>query len=128
MSEPAVGTQRRQSAAEVTLCVGRINAVGGFWHGGVGLTPVRRSARVARASAPDDLRDALVTHAHDLGNGLHGQTLAVSRAYRFVPLLPEVFVALGERCFALGVGLCKGGKTRSGLGCLAFRSGDLKMV
>jgi hypothetical protein len=78
--------------------------------------------------APDDLRDALGTHAHDLRNGRHGQTLSVSRAYRFVPLLPEDFVVLGECCLALGVGLCKGGETRSGFGCLAFRSGDLMIV
>jgi hypothetical protein len=93
-----------------------------------GPRPLSAQGHDSLGLAPDDLRDALVTHAHDLGNGFHGQTLAVSRAYRFVPLLPEGFVALGERCFALVVGLCKGDKARSGLGCLAFRSGDLKIV
>lgn len=61
-----------------------------------------------------------MTHAHNLRNGLHWQTLTVSRPYRFVALLPEVFVGLLRGGFALGIGLRKGGKTRSGLGCLAF--------
>jgi hypothetical protein len=128
LREPAVCSERRESAAKVTLGAGRVNAVGGFWHSRVGITPVRRSLRAARASAPDNLRDALVSHAHDLSNGLHGQTLAVSRAYRFVPLLPEVFGGLLQRCFAPGVVLGEGNQACSGLRGLAFRAGYLRIV
>jgi hypothetical protein len=89
---------------------------------------VRRPLRAARASAPDNLRDALVSHAHDLSNGLHGQTLAVSRAYRFVPFLPEVFGGLLQRCFAPSVVLGEGNQACSGLRGLAFRAGYLRIV
>jgi hypothetical protein len=50
--------------------------------------------------APDDLRDPLMAHAHDLGNGLHGQTLAVGGADGFVALLPSGFARLLQGCFA----------------------------
>lgn len=69
-----------------------------------------------------------MAHAHDLGDGLHGQALAVGRADGFVPLLPEVFPGLLQRGIALGVVLGEGGQAGSGLGCLAFRAGDLKIV
>jgi hypothetical protein len=78
--------------------------------------------------APDDLRHPLVAHAHDLGDGLHGQALAVSRTDGFVPLLPQGFAGLLQGCFAFGVVLGEGGQTGSGLWGLAFRSGDLKIV
>jgi hypothetical protein len=88
----------------------------------------RLSAEEWGGLAPDDLRDALVAHAHDLGDGFHRQAIAVGGADRFVSLVAEVFARLLLRCVALGVGLCKGGKTRSGLWCLTFRSGDLEIV
>jgi hypothetical protein len=69
-----------------------------------------------------------VAHAHDLGDGLHGQTIAVGSADRFVPLVPQDFVGLLQRGFALGVVIGEGRQAASGLGCLAFRSGDLKIV
>jgi hypothetical protein len=78
--------------------------------------------------APYDLRDALVAHAHDLGNGLHGQTLAVGRADGLIPLVAEVFTGLLQGGFAPGVVLGEGGQVGSGLGRLTFRSGDLKIV
>jgi hypothetical protein len=69
-----------------------------------------------------------VAQAHDLGNGLHGQAIAVGSPDRLVPLLPQGFVGLLQRGFALGVALGEGRQAASGLGCLAFRSGDLKIV
>lgn len=69
-----------------------------------------------------------MAHAHDLGDGLHGQALAVGRAYRFVPLVPEVFAGLLQRCFALGVVLGEGSETGPGLRGLAFRSGYSRIV
>jgi hypothetical protein len=69
-----------------------------------------------------------VAHAHDLGDGLHGQTLAVGRSYGFVSLLPELFGGLLQGCFALGVVLGEGGQVGSGLGSVAFRAGDSRIV
>jgi hypothetical protein len=69
-----------------------------------------------------------VAHAHDLGDGLHGQAVAVGGTDRCVPLLPQGFVGLLQRGFALGVVLGEGRQAGSGLGGLAFRSGDLKIV
>jgi hypothetical protein len=73
--------------------------------------------------APDDLRDALMAHAHDLGNGLHRQTALVGRPYGFVSLVPELFGGLLQGCFALGVVLGKGCEAGSGLGSMTFRAG-----
>ncbi len=94
------------------------------------MAPVAWAAltRSPEGLAPDDLRHPLVAHAHDLGDGLHGQALAVSRADGFVPLLPEVFTGLLQRGIALGVVLGEGGQAGSGLGSLAGWSGDLKIV
>lgn len=79
-------------------------------------------------SAPDDLRDALVAHAHDLGNGCHRQALTVGRPYGFVSLLPELFGGLLQGCFAPGVVVGEGGQVGSGLGGVAFGAGDLRIV
>lgn len=86
--------------------------------------------RLAVGLASDDLRDALVAHAHahDLGYGLHGQTLAVGGADGLILLLPEIFAGLLQGGFAPQVVLGEGGQTGSGLGRLAFRSGVLKIV
>jgi hypothetical protein len=78
--------------------------------------------------APDDLRHPLMAHAHNLGYGLHGQTLAVGRSYGFVPLLPERFGGLLQGRFALGVVLGEGGEVSSGLGSMTFGAGDPGIV
>lgn len=78
--------------------------------------------------APDDLRHPLMTHAHDLGNGLHGQALAVGRSYSFIALLSELFGSLLQGCFALGVVLGEGGQVGSGLGSMAFGASDSGIV
>jgi hypothetical protein len=69
-----------------------------------------------------------MAHAHDLGDGLHGQALAVGRPYSFVSLLPECFGCLLQGCFALGVVLGEGNQMASGLGSVAFETGDLEIV
>lgn len=69
-----------------------------------------------------------MAHAHDLGDGLHGQALAVGRPYGFVSLLPERFDGLLQSCFAPGVVLGEGDQMDSGLGSVAFRAGDLEIV
>jgi hypothetical protein len=69
-----------------------------------------------------------VNDAHDLGDGLHGQIVAVRGADGFVPLLPEVYGGLFQRCVALGVVLGEGNQACSGLGGLAFRAGYLRIV
>jgi hypothetical protein len=69
-----------------------------------------------------------VAHAHDLGDGLHGQALAVGGTDGLIPPLPEVFAGCVQGGFALGVVLGKGSKTASGLGCMAFRASDLRIV
>jgi hypothetical protein len=69
-----------------------------------------------------------VAHAHDVGDGLHGQARAVSRADGLVPLLPEVFAGLLQRGFAPQVVLGKGGQIGPGLGRLAFGAGDSGIV
>lgn len=69
-----------------------------------------------------------MAHAHDLGDGLHGQTLAVGRPDGVVPLLPESFGGLRQGRFAPGVVLGEGSQAGSGLGCLAFRTDDVGIV
>ena len=66
--------------------------------------------------------------AHDLGDGLHGQTLAVGGADGLIPLVPEVFGGLLQGGFTPGVALSEGGQAGSGLGGLAFRSGYVGIV
>jgi hypothetical protein len=70
----------------------------------------------------------LVAHAHDLGNGGHGQAVAVGGAYRLVALSPEILSGLFQRFFALGVVVSEGGQAGSGLGGLAFRSSYSRIV
>jgi hypothetical protein len=82
----------------------------------------------ARILAADNLRHPLVAHAHDPGNGSHGQTVAVRHADGLVPLLPQFFASLLQGSFALRVALGKVGKTASGVRSLAFSSGDLRIV
>jgi hypothetical protein len=69
-----------------------------------------------------------VAHAHDLGDGLHGQAIVVGGADGFVSLLPEGFAGLIQGGFTPGVVLGEGRQAGSGLGGLAFRTGDLKIV
>ena len=80
------------------------------------------------ALATNDLRDALMAHAHDPGDGRHRQALAVRGANRLVPLLLEGFLGLRQRSFALSVLLGESSQTASGLRGLAFRASDLKIV
>jgi hypothetical protein len=56
-----------------------------------------------------DLRDALVAHAHDLGDGLHRQAVVVGGADGFVAFLSERFARLIQSGFAPRVVLGKGG-------------------
>jgi hypothetical protein len=44
--------------------------------------------------AADDLRDPLVAHAHDAGDGLHRQAVAVCRADGLVALLAQLVAGL----------------------------------
>lgn len=69
-----------------------------------------------------------MAHAHDTGDGGHGQALAVGHADGFVSLLPQFFASLLQGGFALGVALGKSGQAGSGLWCLAFSSGDSWIV
>jgi hypothetical protein len=84
--------------------------------------------RAAVNLAPDDLRDTLVAHAHDLGNGRHWQAIVVGPPYGFVSLLTELFGSLLQSCFALGVVLGESSEAGSGLGSLTFRTGDPRIV
>jgi hypothetical protein len=78
--------------------------------------------------ASDDLGDALVAHAHDLGDGRHRQAIGVGHADGFVALVAEVFASLIQAGFAAGVVLGEGAQAASGLGCSAFRAGDSGIV
>lgn len=69
-----------------------------------------------------------MAHAHDLGDGLHGQSTAVGGPDGFVPLLSQYFGGLLQGLLAPGVVLGKGGQTGSGLGGLAFRASDPRIV
>jgi len=69
-----------------------------------------------------------VAHAHDLGDGLHGQAIAVGGADGLVALLPECFGGLLQSCFAPGVVLGEGDQVGSGLGSMAFGAGDSGIV
>lgn len=69
-----------------------------------------------------------MAHAHDLGNGRHGQALAIGRPYGFVSLVPELFGGLLQSCVAPGVVLGEGGQVGSGLGGVTFGAGDLGIV
>lgn len=69
-----------------------------------------------------------MAHVHDLGNGLHRQTIAVGRADGFVALLPQRFAGFLQGLLAPGVVLGKGGQTASNFGGLAFRAGDSRIV
>lgn len=86
------------------------------------------AAGSALGLAPDDLRDALMAHAHDLGDGLHRQPIAVGGADGRVAGLAQVVAGLVQGCFTADVVLGKGRKTASGLGGLAFWTGDPKIV
>lgn len=81
-----------------------------------------------RASPPDDLRDALVAHAHDLRNGRHWQTGVVGGPYGLIAALAQFLTGPLQLGFALGVVLGKGRQAASGLGSLAFGAGDLGIV
>lgn len=83
-----------------------------------------RKARLAS----DDLRHALVAHAHDPGNRRHWQSLAVGSADRLVPLVAQLGDSLVERGFALGIRLGEGCQACSGVWGLAFGSGDFPIV
>jgi hypothetical protein len=69
-----------------------------------------------------------VAHAHDLGDGLHRQAVAVGLADGLVALGSQSLQRLCQRILALGIDLGEGGKTGAGLGSLAFRTGDLGIV
>jgi hypothetical protein len=69
-----------------------------------------------------------VAHAHDLGNGLHGEALAVSGADGLVSLLAEVFTGLLQGGFTPQVVLGEGSEAGSSLGRLAFGAGYAGIV
>jgi hypothetical protein len=69
-----------------------------------------------------------MAHAHDLGDGRHGQARAVGGPDSVVSLLPQFLAGLLPRGLALGVALGKGGQIGSGLRGLAFWSGDPLIV
>jgi hypothetical protein len=69
-----------------------------------------------------------MAHAHDLGNGSHGQALAVGGSDGLVPLCLELIAGLLQRRLTPGVALGKGRQAASGLGGLAFSAGDLPIV
>jgi hypothetical protein len=80
------------------------------------------------ASASDDLRDALVAHAHYLGDGRHGESVLVSPADGLVAFLAQDFACLLKCLFALGVARGEGHKAGSSVGGLAFAAGDSRIV
>lgn len=69
-----------------------------------------------------------MTHAHNLGDGLHRQTLAVGSADGLVSLLAERFGGLLQGCFAPHVVLGESDQMGSGLGSVAFGAGDSGIV
>ncbi len=69
-----------------------------------------------------------MAHAHNLGDGLHGQATLIGRSDGFVSLLAERFASLLQGRFALGVVLGEGGQMGSGLGSMAFGAGDPGIV
>lgn len=69
-----------------------------------------------------------MAHAHNLGDGLHRQAALIGRADGFVSLLPERFGGLLQGCFTPHVVLGEGGQMGSGLGSVAFGSGDSGIV
>jgi hypothetical protein len=69
-----------------------------------------------------------VAHAHHLGDGLHGQPVGVGGTDRLVALLPQCIASLVKGLLTLGVVLGEGREAGSGLGGLAFRSGDSRIV
>lgn len=79
-------------------------------------------------SASDDLRDALVAHAEDLGYSGHRQALAVRLADRFVAFRAERFVLPFQGFLALGVVLGEGAQAGTGFGGMAGSTGDAGIV
>jgi hypothetical protein len=69
-----------------------------------------------------------MAHAQDLGDGSHRQAVLVGGADRLIPLLAQLVAGLVQRRLALGVLLGKGSQMSSGVGCLAFGSGDPRIV
>jgi hypothetical protein len=88
----------------------------------------RRRGPAAFPLAPNDLRDALVAHAHDLGDSRHRQAIAVRRPNGLVALGAELLRLLVKRFLALGVGHSERDETRTSFRCLTFRAGDAKIV
>ncbi len=69
-----------------------------------------------------------MTHAHDLGDSLHRQAVAVGHSDGCVAFLAEGVGGLLQRRFTPGVVLGEGGQDGSGLWGLAFRTGDAGIV
>jgi hypothetical protein len=69
-----------------------------------------------------------VAHAHDLRDGLHGEAVVVGGSDGLIALAAQVFACLVEYGFLLGVALGKGCESGLGFGCLAFWSGDPRIV
>lgn len=69
-----------------------------------------------------------MAHAHDLCDRRHRQAVGIGRPDGLIALVPEGFASLLQGRFALGVVLGEGGQAVSDLGCLAFRSGDSRIV
>jgi hypothetical protein len=69
-----------------------------------------------------------VAHLHDLGDGLHGEAILVGSADGFVALVAQFLAGLLQLGLPLGVARGKGRQAASGLGGLAFRASDLRIV
>jgi hypothetical protein len=91
-------------------------------------TPGRMRRVTAHGLASDDLRHPLMAHAHELGNGRHRESRAIGRPNGRIPLVPQGFSGLLQRCFALGVVLSEGSQPGSRLRGLTFSSGDPRIV
>lgn len=74
--------------------------------------------------AADDLRHALMAHAHDLGDGLHRQAVLIRRPDGFIALCAELVGRLLQLALPVGVFLGKGRQAGFRLGCLALGTDD----
>lgn len=69
-----------------------------------------------------------MAHAHDLGDGRHRQTIVVGAPNRQVALNTQLLGSPIQFFLAPAVLLSKRSKASFGLGSLAFRAGDLRIV
>lgn len=89
-----------------------------------------RRARGARreASASNDLRNPLVAHSQDFGNGFHREPGFMGRADLFVPFFQELLTSSLQLLLALLMLAREGDQFRPCIGSLARSSGDREIL